>query len=660
MRISALSVLSSLSFLSVTRASVTVYGQIPYADSSATSTGAGATYTGAAAYDPTVLTPPALPNPMPNLQPTVQLSSSSSNIGGLSLSIPQIGAFYGFSIEVSVVTQVLGLNSSFLLPVFLNLMANIKERAGAVHVRVGGNTQEYATVVPSLSDGKAMEKDKNSINNPTETPTLYLTPEIFYMLGNISSLVNVNWYLGIPFNDTSNFRLQIAEISEAVLGDHLLGLQVGNEPDLYVSHGHRSAGYDQANYVGEFGQLVAALAGDANIPVKNKLISPSVSGTWSPESVFDAGLVTNYGSSIGALSVEHYPTDNCYPEYQVGTYHDPQQEFPSYLTHTAGQYLVQPYLNSTNYAQSVGKPFLMFETNTASCGGFPGVSDSFGSALWALDYGLQMAYANFSGAMIHVGGQNVYYNPFTPPPTNQSSYHQWTIGPVYYSVLVMAEALGPSGQSQVTDLNLNQNQFTPGYAIYESGKLAKLALFNYMDDLQTGNGAYTVTISIDGQALGLQNGVPPQVKVKRLASSSVSNHANITWAGQTLGGVFESDGRLMGDLQVDTVSCDQGANTCQIKVPAPGFALVFLGDDTYNEVNTAAPQTFATTKWTKTVNTATIDPGVLATSNGRGKTDEMGSTSRGESGTGTRVYVGAGSVALAAMLLGAMVVGRAL
>lgn len=52
----------------------------------------------------------------------------------------------------------------------------------------------------------------------------------------------------------------------------------------------------------------------------------------------------------------------------------------------------------------------MFETNTASCGGFQGVSDSFGSALWALDYGLQMAYSNFSGALLHVGGSDDTYN----------------------------------------------------------------------------------------------------------------------------------------------------------------------------------------------------------------------------------------------------------
>ena len=83
------------------------------------------------------------------------------------------------------------------------------------------------------------------------------------------------------------------------------------------------------------------------------------------------------------------------------------------MNHTAGQALIAPYLNSTAYAQTKGKKILMFETNTASCGGFVGISDSFGAALWGLDYAMQMAHSNFSGAYFHVGGQNVYYNPFT-------------------------------------------------------------------------------------------------------------------------------------------------------------------------------------------------------------------------------------------------------
>jgi hypothetical protein len=51
---------------------------------------------------------------------------------------------------------------------------------------------------------------------------------------------------------------------------------------------------------------------------------------------------------------------------------NPQDEFPAYLNHTAGKAIVALYLNSTNIAQAAGKPFIMLETNTASCGGIPG------------------------------------------------------------------------------------------------------------------------------------------------------------------------------------------------------------------------------------------------------------------------------------------------
>jgi hypothetical protein len=150
------------------------------------------------------------------------------------LSIAQQGSFMGFSIEFSVINQVLGINSSFLQVPFLNLMSNLVQRGGSVHIRVGGNTQDYAVMVNSLVDGKIIEKQNTGNDHPTQTPTLLYTPEVFYLLSNISALLDVRWYLGIPFNDTANLRLAIAEFGETILGDNLLGLQVGNEPDLYA------------------------------------------------------------------------------------------------------------------------------------------------------------------------------------------------------------------------------------------------------------------------------------------------------------------------------------------------------------------------------------------------------------------------------------------
>jgi len=57
---------------------------------------------------------------------------------------------------------------------------------------------------------------------------------MFYMCSNISSMINVKWFFGIPFNDSVNWRLTIAEKSQTILGNNLLGLQVGNEPDFFV------------------------------------------------------------------------------------------------------------------------------------------------------------------------------------------------------------------------------------------------------------------------------------------------------------------------------------------------------------------------------------------------------------------------------------------
>uniref|UniRef100_A0A8H7XVC6 Beta-glucuronidase C-terminal domain-containing protein n=1 Tax=Psilocybe cubensis TaxID=181762 RepID=A0A8H7XVC6_PSICU len=529
-------------------------------------------------------------------------------------------------------------------------MSNIQSRAGRIYIRVGGNTQETAVLVDRTSDGRILEKDLSNVTNPVRLNH----PQLLYMLHNISSLVNVRWYLGVPFNDSANFRLGIAEQGQAILGDFLVGLQAGNEPDLYGDHGHRPPTYGPYDYFGEFGVLVNAMNNDGNIPNRGLLIGPSVStGKWTPEQIWDTGFVDAYSSSLAYLSVEHYPTDNCYAQYGTGTPRDAQSLFPTYLTHTSAQTILAPYLNSTTYAQSKSKRMLMFETNTASCGGFAGISDAFGAALWGVDYALQMAHSNFSGALFHVGGQNVYYNPFTPPPTNQSTFRKWTIGPIYYAALVTAEALGPSNTTQILDLQANNNNvYTPAYAIYEGGTLKRVVVVNFASDL-SGGSDLEVSLSL---VLG-GGGGGGTVQVKYLRADSVAQKGNFTWGGQTFGATFASDGRLEGVESIQSVSCSTSdsqsqsqSGVCTIKVPAPSIALIFLTPDAQTEGKGGVPRapagTFATSLVTRTRNTATVDPGVLATSNGHTGMDRVvGSTSEGRvSGALGRAGVGVGGV----------------
>ncbi|GJE89063.1 glycoside hydrolase family 79 protein [Phanerochaete sordida] len=625
---------------------VTVYNQLPLAAQSTSTPSASDTaaaaapsatgnYTGLAAYDPTTWPPPAIPNPAPATQFGINVMPTADQVTGLSINTPS--SFYGISIEMSVVTQVLGINASFINVPFLNLMSLLAERAGQVVIRVGGNTQDYATLVPSTQDGKMIEKQSIDPNNPTGTPTIIFTDEMLYMLSNISTFVNIKWFLGVPFNDTVNIHMEIVEQGERIIGDNLLGFQVGNEPDLYLQHQHRLPGYDFNSYYTEFGQWRDAFNNDANVPQKKTMIGPSLAlanpESWTLEDTWNTGFLPNYVDSLYALSVERYPDDNCaaiYAGFGPVTY--PPSVFPNYLSHASGRSICAALLNSTLVAQTYSLPFIMFETNSASCGGFAGISNVFGITLWALDYGLQMVYSNLTHALIHVGGQDVYYNPFTPPPTNQSTYHQWTIGPIFYSILAMPEILGNSNTSRVVDLFANSNNdLTPAYAIYENDQLARVALFNYMDD---GSDAMALNVAIQvGGGNGQPASTPAQVKVKYLVAPSVSEKFNITWGGQTFGGEFESDGRLMGQETIQTVPCDTTAGTCTINVPAPGFALVYVSDTAVQDSEPAATATFSTTALTKTVNTATIDQSVLATSNGHsGKDRFTGSTSKGSSG----------------------------
>ena len=51
-------------------------------------------------------------------------------------------------------------------------MANLQARSGSVNVRVGGNTQDTAMLVPSLPSGKILEKYVTSDGNPVCTRDL--------------------------------------------------------------------------------------------------------------------------------------------------------------------------------------------------------------------------------------------------------------------------------------------------------------------------------------------------------------------------------------------------------------------------------------------------------------------------------------------------------
>lgn len=159
------------------------------------------------------------------------------------------------------------------------------------------------------------------------------------------------------------------------------------------------------------------------------------------------------------------------------------EAFITYQTHSVVQDFWAPYVNASSQINASGKDFVsesipctlsatnfssppshspVLETNTASCGGFAGASDSFAAGLYLVDIALQAASIGVAQVLLHNGGSGQFYNPFTPPPGNMSSFREWSTAAPYYSALIMAEAMAEQN-SQVQDLLLNNNStVTPG------------------------------------------------------------------------------------------------------------------------------------------------------------------------------------------------------
>lgn len=242
-------------------------------------------------------------------------------------------------------------------------------------------------------------------------------------------------------------------------------------------------------------------------------------------------------------------------------------------------------------------------------------------------------------------------------------YTYQPFSPADYSMLMVAEALGGSNTSQVLDLNLNDNSdVTPGYVIYENGQPQRVVIINYMNDGGSGAAAYTAFIHVGGVG-GLADTTPTTVTVRYMAAPSVTEKQNITWANQTMGQQFNSDGRPQGEAVTETITCAPDTG-CPIRVPAPGAALVFLSQTAQDEsTNPSLTETFPTTFFSQGGPTA--DQAVLETSNGRGGPGEQGkpfgATSHGMVGQNSAMAAGGVSLALSvAMAVGAMMVGRML
>jgi len=170
------------------------------------------------------------------------------------------------------------------------------------------------------------------------------------------------------------------------------------------------------------------------------------------------------------------------------------------------------------------------ETNSYSCHGAPGLSNTAGAAVWGVDYTLQAAKLNIKRCHFH-NGIGYKYNFFQPiagigdDGVNKSSVPH--IMPMYHVLLIVGEAVGRSGQSTVQELTIDETNVS-GYGIWEHGRLARIVLINSNLYLSTDSQPRSqVTVSLQGLS------THASIQAKRFAIPSADATQGLTWGGQS-------------------------------------------------------------------------------------------------------------------------------
>ncbi|KAJ4147158.1 hypothetical protein LMH87_001703 [Akanthomyces muscarius] len=390
-------------------------------------------------------------------------------------------SFISYSIELSSFPDFAG-NKSSPNTFTDNLLTNLGHILGSKpYIRVGGNTQDYALYNASLKTQINGTYDPQRSNDyPT---TIYLGPSFFesyQTLPGVKFSHGFNIAKGAVSVEGWQALVDTAPLACKALGrERFYGYEYGNEPNNFNLGGKyapRSTSWGPKDYVREW------LNGTAEIRRQMRKHCPDL----EPEYLeFMAPSYDDRVESLKAVDVWNLSLDknNDINTYSVHNYIDGATSPGVTLQHTLMNHTrttrdVDEQVQQYRKIMATGKgkaPLIFGETNSLYFQGKPGLSNSFGAALWGLDFNLYSASAGYQRVHMHQG-TNYRYQSWQPIDTEKTA--KGTKAP-YYGNIAAASALGNLVHRNVTVASLPLASDTEAaYAIYEGGRLRRLLAIN--------------------------------------------------------------------------------------------------------------------------------------------------------------------------------------
>ena len=324
-------------------------------------------------------TTPVSPNPQPvPAAPivTANLTVTATNTGTVS------PAFAGLSYEKdSMAESTFSASNAALIALF--------QRLGPSVLRIGGNSVDQCVWTPN---GKGRTANQVA---PSDVTAL----AAFVKAAGWQCLYGINLEGSSPASPyTTTPTLAAEEVAFAVqaFGSSLLGIEIGNEPDDYGdgTNYYVGTGWSLSTYETLWKQYRAAiLATTPTAPITGPADGSHIT-TWT---VPFGQYVTK--SEISLLTQHYYRADGTLPTSTA-----------AYLI-TPDPTLVSDLQSLQSGAQGIGIPYRISECNSFYNGGAPGISDSYASALWVVDFLFNCVQGGAAGVNFHGGGDSTGYTP---------------------------------------------------------------------------------------------------------------------------------------------------------------------------------------------------------------------------------------------------------
>ncbi|MEX1113802.1 MAG: glycosyl hydrolase family protein [Akkermansiaceae bacterium] len=247
--------------------------------------------------------------------------------------------------------------------------------------------------------------------------------------------------------------------------DCLAAFTIGNEPDMYFRHLEERTSREKKlklskaqldrnaylNYADAWRKFANAIV---TTNPRARFNGPSSTGRpiWAKWFIQDF----SNNDRIAFFSNHYYPGGSA----KDGTAHEQLASMLSSEWHER----YSKYLAGNGFTATGKRPFRIEECNSFYYGGAPGVSDAFGSALWALDFAHWFAARGCAGINFHAstasrhGDEFLFYTPFSRNSTHSarapldSSDSGYFTHPVGYAALMFK--LGGNGRSVPLDVKV--------------------------------------------------------------------------------------------------------------------------------------------------------------------------------------------------------------